>query len=1677
MARRIRDWWREITGQHEVIPKPGFTPTFPTLSLDRASIKPHYDVVVVGSGYGGSIAASRSARAGQTVCVLERGKEWRPGDFPELFTHASKEIQVHPGGKKSIGEPSNLYEFYVTDDLSVAQGCGLGGGSLINANVGLDAHPEVFDDPLWPTELKQDLDNLQKVDRKHFVDMIKPTPYPDDYPKLDKIHRMKDGFNAFDIEDINKIAYKPPLYVTFEDKPSNHVGVPQPKCTACGNCCGGCNVGAKNTLNMNYLPDAKAHGAEIFTEVEVMSVTKAPNGGDWMVKYKRLVKGSFKVEEETIRAAHVIIGAGAIGSTKLLLRSRERGLNISDQTGRRFSTNGDALGFSYNGAKTANSVGITTKHMTESKDVKPPGPCITYVMDFRNTTEGNLKKGFVIEDGSPPSVLSGPYSVGLMVAAKLIGIEKYSAEDLIERAWQEFRGKGIDNTLSFLCMSHDDASGIISYNHDNDSVDITWDRVGFEKNFQIVNNAMEKATKGLKGTFVKNPTWTPALGKSVVSAHPLGGCPMGESGRTAVVNHAGQVFDGDSDQILEGLYVVDGAILPIAVGVNPTLTISCLAERCMRLLAEREGWHIDYDTFKPLDETSFVKEKPGIRFTEKMVGTYEPSNNNANQTLCEFTLTIDSNDVERMLNCDPSHKATISGTVTCLALSSAPLSVSEGHFQLFSTSKDYVDTKEMIYKMTLTGDFGRKFFFDGVKYVHKDHFGETGLKDTTTLFVTISQPSKAEPLGKATLYITAPNFAKQLATMEITNTNSKLEKLKWTTRFSEFFAKTIWNVYGPTSSCDVYFNPDAPPRKKRPLNLHGCIPEVYKCPTEDKFEVALTRYNGGTKGPVVLFHGVGVSSGMFSLDTIDTNLVEYLVQHRYDVWLVDWRVSCNLPSMARRDYTLDDCAAYDYPAAIDKVIEITKQKDVQIVAHCAGSLVLFASLLSGVLEGKVRNVVASQVAANPMPCSFNKLKAGLHIPGVLESLGIKGLTVDTDDQASWTERLFNEFVKDVDYVFLPYDEMCHNPVCHRISFIYGLLWEHENLTPLTHDTLHEFFGYVTAEVSKQLALTMRENKLVSASGEDIYLPDVDKKDRLKSSAYREHINRLNMPISFIVGEKNSCYLPNSTYTTYNLVKEAHPSQQYSWIQIPNYGHLDCMYGRDAVHDVYPHILKALDAHAHDSFHRDDSACRHVFKAVNSLKFKSGTTDQTDASRDHKTACLPLSSEQELTFPDLDDTSMDETDFPDDLDEDDTVSQEELSSVWEEINKLTPLGSIVTWPSKPNKKVPVKREPRYDQSQDGLEEVITVREMINPNDPVKNLIISMSDLHLDSIWCHKEGQRIVKFINDLTKISKTCLHTLVLLGDTLEMWLERVNVTPKTISERIKEWQSNETCRVLFDSVRKMTEEDGVKVFYLRGNHDHEMDPETVKILMGEKVEFIGGTLIYVIKSDDGQTYRIRFAHGHDWDIFNTYSLAHPKDPLGGRPFGYYVTRAVATAHALESETEVVLMQIVSELLSKLKCHLSSSFIMEILSQSCVQEKFSRSMMERALGRSISEDEYIRLDNDKGIKMANVFKYPFFKRAIDKFGASRTFSMLKGSMGQFGDFLSRCEEDVVVLAHTHTWKEHEIESTKNGDIFYINTGTWIDYASDFSFAHIVAPSKAKPGQVEVRRHHLNPEGYD
>ena len=144
-------------------------------------------------------------------------------------------------------------------------------------------------------------------------------------------------------------------------------------------------------------------------------------------------------------------------------------------------------------------------------------------------------------------------------------------------------------------------------------------------------------------------------------------------------------------------------------------------------------------------------------------------------------------------------------------------------------------------------------------------------------------------------------------------------------------------------------------RKKRPLRVGA--PEVHVCTPSDGLQLRLTRYRGGSKGPVILSHGLGVSSTIYSLDTIDTNLLEYLFAHDYDVWLFDYRASIDLPA-SRTQFTADDIALKDYPAAVELVRRITRAATVQMVVHCYGSTTFVMAMLAG-LQG-VRSAVCSQ---------------------------------------------------------------------------------------------------------------------------------------------------------------------------------------------------------------------------------------------------------------------------------------------------------------------------------------------------------------------------------------------------------------------------------------------------------------------------------------------------------------------------------------------------------------------------------------------------------------------------------------------------------------------------------------------------------------------------------------------
>ena len=167
------------------------------LSSPIANIKDRYDVVVVGSGYGGGVAASRLARAGRRVCLLERGREILPGNYPDTATAAVAEMQID-GTLGHAGSRTGLYDLRLNDDMNVFLGCGLGGTSLVNANVSLRPDDRVFDDGRWPKALRQDIGAPLDRAFELAAEMLKPAPYPSGEPSLPKLQAMQQIAAAFD---------------------------------------------------------------------------------------------------------------------------------------------------------------------------------------------------------------------------------------------------------------------------------------------------------------------------------------------------------------------------------------------------------------------------------------------------------------------------------------------------------------------------------------------------------------------------------------------------------------------------------------------------------------------------------------------------------------------------------------------------------------------------------------------------------------------------------------------------------------------------------------------------------------------------------------------------------------------------------------------------------------------------------------------------------------------------------------------------------------------------------------------------------------------------------------------------------------------------------------------------------------------------------------------------------------------------------------------------------------------------------------------------------------------------------------------------------------------------------------------------------------------------------------
>ncbi|GAA0595712.1 GMC oxidoreductase [Actinomadura livida] len=806
----------------------------------------HVDTLVVGSGFGGSVAAYRAAEAGRRVVLLERGQPYPPGAFPRSPAQM---------GRAFWDPDAGLYGMF---DVWSFKGCdsvvssGLGGGSLIYANVLLrkDENWFVHDRPLpggggyepWPIS-RADLDPHYDAVEK----MLGATPYPLDrvpYDDTPKAHAMQDAAAELGLQ-----CTLPPLAVSFASQPGgapglglpiadagygNIHGVPRRTCRLCGECDIGCNDGAKNSLDHTYLSAAAHHGADIRTSHEVKALRPRPGGGyevDY-VHHADLTAKKSRPPVRTIGCDRLVLGAGTYGTTFLLLKSRAAFPGLGDALGTRFSGNGDLLTFLLR-ARDRNRV----RPLNASR-----GPVITTAIRLPDEVDGvpGAGRGAYIQDGGYPGftdwIVDG-FDIGrdFERAVKFLwdrftDLFRDAPDTNLSKEISDLIGDGAltVSSLPLLGMGRDAADGRLHLRDGRLAAD--WSAETSEELFVRVRKTMQRIADVLGAEYADNPMW---FRKRIITVHPLGGAPMGAHPGEGVCDAFGEVFG------FPGLYIADGAAMPGPVGPNPSLTIAAHADRMATRMLEHAsaqrgaGGSADnvpsptgaepaggagspdgtgngsaYGSFSgrhggSRGPSDVAAGRTSLSFTEEMKGfvTYGETDPRIGELAdgrlpLSFRLTITADDTDRFI-AEPAHEARAEGWVDATG-HGGRRPVEQGTFNLF-VEDGPDDRRLMRYRLHYTDGGGRRRTLSGTKTVL--HGPPTRIwPDTSTLYVRLldghvgaDEEDGAEVVAAGVLNIRLTDFARQLTTFRTSGPDG-LEKLL---SFGRFFAGELWEVYGP----------------------------------------------------------------------------------------------------------------------------------------------------------------------------------------------------------------------------------------------------------------------------------------------------------------------------------------------------------------------------------------------------------------------------------------------------------------------------------------------------------------------------------------------------------------------------------------------------------------------------------------------------------------------------------------------------------------------------------------------------------------------------------------------------------------------------------------------------------------------------------------------------------------
>ncbi|MDX2140346.1 MAG: GMC family oxidoreductase [Chloroflexota bacterium] len=519
-----------------------------------------FDYVVIGSGFGGSVSAMRLTEKGYSVLVLERGKRFRDQDFPKTNWNLRKYLWM------PLARCFGIQEISLMNNIMVLHGSGVGGGSLVWANVAMEPNDALFDEPGWKTPV-----DWKATLRPHYETakrMLGVAPNPCVTPADLVLKEIADERGRGE-------TFRPANVAIFFGEPGKTVpdpyfggeGPERTGCTHCGGCMVGCRYNAKNTLVKNYLYFAEKWGAEVRAESEVVDIRPLPDGqadgARYVVIYRRTTAAPWDMRRHHVRTRNVIVAAHALGTMRLLFRCRDvnRSLpKLSKMLGTSVRTNSEAL------------VGSTS---WDSKTDYSQGAAITSI--------------FALDDVTQVEPVRYPHGSSFM---RLLAIPMIDHADTAFQRITRTLWRGITHPLEFLYAKVFSQwarrSTILLIMQTVDStMRVKWGRnlytlfrkalvtevpkgTSLTTDMSIVHKLTHDFAKRTNG--IAQDTIPETFLGIPATAHLIGGCPMGRNADEGVVDAQCQVFN------YPGLYVIDGSIMPGNPGVNPSLTITALAE-------------------------------------------------------------------------------------------------------------------------------------------------------------------------------------------------------------------------------------------------------------------------------------------------------------------------------------------------------------------------------------------------------------------------------------------------------------------------------------------------------------------------------------------------------------------------------------------------------------------------------------------------------------------------------------------------------------------------------------------------------------------------------------------------------------------------------------------------------------------------------------------------------------------------------------------------------------------------------------------------------------------------------------------------------------------------------------------------------------------------------------------